>query len=152
MTTATEYPAAAEWPPVKTSLPDWARDGHEEGNGTLSTFLGLFSIGLGVWELLHPAKVGARTGVPYRGLIRAYGVREIATGVAILASRDPAPGLWARVAGDVLDLATLGASYAMVGEAGRRRACEAAAAVAAVTALDIVAASAHGCDSNGRRD
>jgi hypothetical protein len=43
----------------------------------------------------------------YAALIRAYGVREIATGAAILYQRDPTPWIWGRVAGDALDLATL---------------------------------------------
>lgn len=41
------------------------------------------------------------------GLVRACGAREIATGLAILLSKNPTPWLWARVGGDVLDIATL---------------------------------------------
>ena len=43
----------------------------------------------------------------HEALVRAYGVREVATGVAILASHDPTPWIWGRVGGDALDLATL---------------------------------------------
>ena len=35
---------------------------------------------------------------------RAYGLREIGTGIGILASKDPSPWLWGRVAGDALDV------------------------------------------------
>jgi hypothetical protein len=40
-------------------------------------------------------------------LIRAYGAREILTGVGLLSQDDPVPWLWARVGGDALDLGTL---------------------------------------------
>lgn len=126
---------------VKTHLPERYRNPRPPA--PLATFLGMFSIGLGLAEVLRPAKVAARTGVPYRGLLRAYGLREIAAGAGILASDRPAFWLWARVAGDVIDLATLAAAYAEVGEAGRRRAVEAAVAVAGVTALDVLCACEH---------
>jgi hypothetical protein len=41
-------------------------------------------------------------------LIRAYGLREIAAGIGILAAIRRAPWVWSRVAGDAMDLATLG--------------------------------------------
>jgi hypothetical protein len=41
-------------------------------------------------------------------VFRLYGLREIGVGVAILAQPTSSAWLWARVAGDVLDLATLG--------------------------------------------
>ena len=44
-----------------------------------------------------------------RALTRAYGLREIGTGIGILTSKDPSPWLWGRVAGDALDVATVGA-------------------------------------------
>jgi hypothetical protein len=127
---------------VKTTLPREYRE-EESSPGFLTTFLGVFSLGLGLAEMLAPAQVGARTGVPYRGLIRAYGAREFAAGVGILTSKKPASWLWARVAGDVLDLTTLAGSFELVGESGRRRALEAAAAVAGVTVLDVIAALAN---------
>jgi hypothetical protein len=43
-------------------------------------------------------------------LVFAYGVREIMTGIGILASRDPTPWIWGRVGGDALDIATLNAA------------------------------------------
>ena len=62
--------------------------------------LGWFSIGLGLAELAMP-------NLPR--LTRAYGLREIGTGIGILTSKDPSPWLWGRVAGDALDIATVGA-------------------------------------------
>lgn len=70
--------------------------------------LGLFSIGLGLAELLAPRAVSRATGMPGRTtLLRAYGLREIVSGIGLLSSRDPRPWLWARVAGDALDVSTL---------------------------------------------
>jgi hypothetical protein len=127
--------------PVKTHLQEkYLKD---DGDSPLATFLGLFSIGLGLAEAVAPRAMADRTGVRMPGLLRAYGLREIAAGVGILASRRPGPWLWARVAGDVLDLATLAAAYGQSTGADRRKAVEAAAAVAGVTALDVACAAAH---------
>src|SRR5256885_2280475 len=72
--------------------------------------LGWFSIGLGLAELLLPRVVARAVGMPGRErTVQAYGLREIATGIALLKARDPTPWLLARVGGDALDLATLGA-------------------------------------------
>jgi hypothetical protein len=126
--------------PVKTSLP---RTTDDDSSEPLANFLGLFSIGLGLWELAAPRSVAAVTGVRAPALLRAYGAREIAAGLGILANRRPAGWLWARVAGDVLDLATLGAAYAEAPPAERHKPLLAAAAVLGVTVLDVVAAQAH---------
>ena len=40
-------------------------------------------------------------------LLRGFGLREIATGIGILTASNPRPWLWGRVAGDVLDVATV---------------------------------------------
>ena len=94
--------------------------------------LGWFSIGLGLAELLAPKWVARATGLQgSEQLLRAYGLREIATGVGLLLSANPKPWVMARIAGDGLDLATLGTSH----HAGKGVA--AAAAVAGVTALDV---------------
>lgn len=140
--TATEPRDATDWQPhVKTSLPPELRE--PPSNGGLSTFLGLFSIGLGLWEVLSPRGVAAATGVRYPGLLRAYGVREIGAGLGILSTPRPAGWLWARVAGDILDLATIAAAYAQGNETDRPKTLVAAAAVAGVTALDVIAATSH---------
>jgi hypothetical protein len=74
-------------------------------------------------------------------LIRAYGVREIVKGVGILASKDPTPWIWGRVAGDALDLATLGKGLSD-SRAEKDRVMMAMGAVAGVTVLDVVCANA----------
>ena len=72
-------------------------------------------------------------------LIRAYGAREIATGLAILSTHDATAWVWGRVGGDALDLMALTAGL----RDGKERAANVAlavAAVAAVTMLDVICA------------
>jgi len=74
--------------------------------------LGWFSIGLGLTEVVAGRQLGRVLGMEDKGwLFRALGVREVATGVAILAMDQPRAGVWARVAGDALDLAVLGSGF-----------------------------------------
>lgn len=102
--------------------------------------LGWFSIALGVAELFAPKATAQATGVQYgKNLLQAYGVREIATGIGLLTSKDPQPWLWARVAGDALDLATLAADL-VSNNHKRRNTAMAMLAVMGVTALDVWAA------------
>ncbi len=75
-------------------------------NDKMAQGLGYFSIGLGLAELLAPQSLCRMLDMEGdETLIRAYGVRELATGVAILTSHDPTPWIWGRVAGDALDIA-----------------------------------------------
>lgn len=103
----------------------------------LATFLGWFSIGLGLTELLAPGALTRMLGVGDRNkLVRGFGLREIGAGVGLLTMSNRAPWLWARVAGDALDLGALVAAL----KNGKKIAVGAAiASVAAVTALDIYA-------------
>lgn len=120
--------------PARRGQPDTTTDALARG-------LGVFSIGLGVLELLAARTIARAIGMLGAApLLRAYGVREIAQGVAILTSKDPAPWIWVRVAGDVLDLATLAPA---LDEDNRQQenAVLAAASVAGVTALDIYCAA-----------
>ena len=72
--------------------------------------LGWFSIGLGLAELAMPRRIARIAGAPNAPrLTRVFGLREIGTGIGILTSKDPSPWLWGRVAGDALDIATVGA-------------------------------------------
>ena len=69
--------------------------------------LGWFSIALGVTGLVAASSVTRLLGMRGReGLVRSFGLREIASGVLNL-SVDKKAGLWSRVAGDLLDLAVL---------------------------------------------
>src|SRR5690349_5770604 len=78
--------------------------------------LGWFSIGLGLSEVFAPRKVAKLIGVrdrpATRKLLRSYGLREIAAGVGILSQSRPTTWLWGRVAGDLVDLASLGSAMA----------------------------------------
>lgn len=79
--------------------------------------LGWFSIGLGVAELVMPRVLARAAGMPnVPALTRLYGLREIGVGVGLLTSKDPAPWLWGRVAGDVLDMATVGVGLVTAGK------------------------------------
>lgn len=105
-----------------------------------SVGLGWFSIGLGLAELLAPRKVADLIGVEdnHDNLIRAMGAREVAAGMSLLAQPQEAGWLWSRIAGDVMDLTLLGAAMASPRN-DRQRLTAATVAVAAVTALDVLA-------------
>jgi hypothetical protein len=107
--------------------------------------LGWFSLGLGVAELMMPRRVARLTGLQGReGLLMLCGLREIATGVGLLASRrDPAPWLRARVAGDLIDMALIG-SRLHGGNPHVSRSVLALGAVAGVAAADLAAVKVAG--------
>ena len=108
--------------------------------GTLAKGLAWFSIGLGVAELLMPRRFSRVLGMPgQKNLIRAYGLRELVTGIGILSTRNPRPWMLGRIKGDAVDLVTLGWS-AKHGRAPGKAAL-AAGLVASVTALDLRSAS-----------
>lgn len=104
----------------------------------LARGLGWFSIGLGAAELFAPKKMSKLIGVSnHANLIRMMGVREIAAGIGVLTEETPAKSMTARVGGDALDLALLGAGL-VSSKSQRGRVLAATAAVAGVTALDIL--------------
>ena len=109
----------------------------------MSTFLGWFSIGLGMAQLAAPGGVARLVGIAdddqNRSAMRALGLRELTSGLGILAQPDRAEWLWSRVAGDMMDLALLGRVLTH-DENERQRTSAATAAVLGVTALDILTA------------
>ncbi|HEY8611915.1 MAG TPA: hypothetical protein VIL69_11560 [Roseomonas sp.] len=114
----------------------------------LARFLGWFSIGLGLMEILGGRTLAQKLGMTGRTkLIRAFGMREVANGVAILASPTSAPLLWARVGGDALDLATL-VGTPSYGRRERANVKLAIAAVAGVALLDILCATRLSTESD----
>jgi len=119
------------------------------GAVVMARALGWFSIGLGVAELVAPRAVAKACGMSGRGtgLLRAYGAREVAAGVGLLKSADPSPWLWARVAGDVLDIATVGYKARRRGEGVKMGV--ALAALAGVAAFDVMAASRMRSERSG---
>ena len=102
--------------------------------------LGWFSLGLGLAEIVAPGKLGRALGLEGREtLLRAYGGREIGAGIWAL-SDTPAPAIWARFAGDLVDLGTLAAGLRGADEAQRRNAFIALAAVGGITLVDLLTA------------
>jgi hypothetical protein len=103
--------------------------------GSLTRFLGWFSIGLGTAQLAAPRLLCHVVGADPNGisprLMRMLGARELAQGTGILARPRPTAWVWSRVAGDALDLGLL------VLTAGRNRRARTAFAVANVLAVAI---------------
>src|SRR4051794_37120217 len=121
------------------------------GHDRLAKNLGYFSIALGMVELMAPRALCNAIGL--RGMepvIRAYGAREVATGVAILTSHDPEPWIWARVAGDVADIATV-ATGLQQDNARRESNVLTLAALAAVTAVDVGCARSLNAEKGNRK-
>jgi len=106
----------------------------------LGRALGWFSIGLGMVELLAPRRVTRALGMEGKeDIIQAYGVREIGAGMLTL-SLEQDLGLWSRIAGDGLDIATLTIGGLRRSNPKRENVRLALWAVIGVTLLDIVAA------------
>lgn len=128
--------------PAERSRLRTGKSSHNSGNNNqLATGLGWFSLALGLSELLAPRAIAKIAGIPtgHHNLIRLYGARELASGLGIFAQQMPAEALWSRVAGDAVDLASLGAVFASP-KANKRRVAFATASVLGVTALDLMAA------------
>lgn len=101
--------------------------------------LGWFSVVLGAVELLMPQAVGRATGLKGRsGLLRLHGLRELGIGVGLLTERNTTAWLMARVAGDAVDMATLGSGLRGANPQVGRTAV-AMGAVAGVALLDAKA-------------
>ena len=109
----------------------------------LAVGLGWFSIALGVAELAAPRAVARLIGVvptsSARTMLRAYGAREVANGIAILAQPDNPTWLWSRVGGDALDVASIAHLMREPGT-DNSKAAVATMAVLGVTALDVMCA------------
>ncbi len=116
--------------------------------------LGWFSIGLGLTQILAPRVlahwIGLRDNLGRRVLMRALGVRELTAGIGILSRSRPDAWLWARVAGDAMDLALLGSAFKR-SRVNRKRLTFATASVIGVTALDLLDAQRHSKKSVGTR-
>ena len=115
----------------------------------LALGLGWFSIGLGLVEVAAPRSLARAIGIPDASpsVLRAFGVRELGAGLAILAEPDRADWLWSRVGGDAVDLSCL--AIGLNENSNKRRFAMALAAFAGVTALDVLCA--RQLQESGRR-
>ncbi len=131
----------------KTALPGRSRSMHDE----MATGLGYFSIALGIAELAIPQTLRRIAGIEAPdALVRGFGVREIATGIAILMTHDATPWIWGRVAGDALDIGTVAISPPE--RHGREeKKTWALGALLAVTAVDLFCASCLNAEKGGRK-
>lgn len=116
------------------------RTGSRDLDEKLALGLGCFSIGLGIAEIVAPGSLARLIGIAdsrdSRNVMRTYGAREIAAGIAILTQPTTPTWMWGRVAGDLLDLATM----ARADKFDTGRTAGATAAVLGVTALDFYVA------------
>ncbi len=112
----------------------------ESNRDQLARGLGWFSIGLGLSEVLAPRSIERFLGTRNHAILtRLMGLREIASGIGILAGRQPAGWLWARVAGDLVDITSL--KMAATSETAKpANIAFAGAAVLGITALDVACA------------
>jgi hypothetical protein len=118
-------------------------NGRKRAAHTSARALGWFSVGVGLAELLAPKLVARLIGLPGReGVLQAYGLREIITGIGILSSVRPASWVRFRLAGDALDVASLGAG--MMNSSSKVCTLGAIGAVSAVTLADAATAQVLG--------
>jgi uncharacterized membrane protein len=139
MTTATQDPGTAH--------------GRLDEAERVARGLGWLSIGLGLAQIAAPGRVARMIGVDddeaNRNTMIAIGVRELASGVGILARERPAGPVLTRVGGDVMDLALLGRALRSE-HAQRNRVAAATAAVVGVTILDVLTGRGLARDSGIR--
>jgi uncharacterized membrane protein len=107
-------------------------------------WLGLLSLALGVGELAATTELARLIGLPdtigHRTVLRALGAREVLSAVGLFTKPAAAGPVWTRVAGDVMDLALLGAATTD-GRTNRGRLAGAAGAVLGIAVLDVFSAA-----------
>ena len=105
----------------------------------IASGLGWFSIGLGLAEVAAPGAVASLVGLPgnsaTRNVLRVFGIRELATGIGILKNPGEPGWIWARVAGDALDIAALWTGAQSNGR-DTARSATATAALIGLTVMD----------------
>jgi hypothetical protein len=107
----------------------------------VSMMIGMTAIGLGVWGALFPRSVKRTLGIaaPTSAVVALFGARELWSGFSLSGDPTRSGVLWARVAGDIFDIAVLTA-LSNPGNPKRGNARLALGAVLAITALDAVTA------------
>lgn len=118
----------------------------------LARSLGWASSGLGVPQTTAPGRfarsIGVGDDVRSRAWTRAVGARELAASAGILSRRRPAAWLWARVAGDAMDMTLLGVALRRK-DSKPERIVAAMTAVAGIAAADVAAGLRATRASNG---
>lgn len=119
----------------------------------LARTLGLVSLALGVPAVAAPDAVSRLVGVDDSAtaprVVSAVGYRELVHAVTLLVGSPTT--VWTRVAGDVVDLVTLGQALAHRSGERRTRVTATTAVVAGLTAVDLVAAlRSRGSGQHGR--
>ena len=106
----------------------------------LARGLGWLSLGMGLYQLVAPRRLGRALGMPHRAnSIRACGAREIVSGIGAL-SDNPTNAIWSRVGGDVLDFAAL--TFALKRHPSHKENLYLALAVGVLTVVDYSCAKA----------
>jgi uncharacterized membrane protein len=112
----------------------------DAGSHAIGRQLGLLSLGLGAAGTLTPAAFASVMGMPqHAGLFFVVGLREMATGIGLLAADKRAPWAWARVAGDAMDLVILRSGLHST-RSHRGRVATAMLVIGAITVADLAAA------------
>ena len=122
--------------------------------------LGAMSLGLGAVSVLAPDAVCRAIGIAPTAdrttMARVVGVRELGHAALLLGNRNPAPGAWSRVGGDLLDIGLLVVALGSP-RVRRDRLTTVLLGLMAITAVDVAAsvvtsrASANG-NGNGASD
>ncbi len=119
----------------------------------LARGVGWFSLGLGLPQVAVPRDFAQAIGVSgdtdSRAVVRLVGLRELVCGVGIVARPRSSAWFWARVAGDVMDLALLGRALSS-GGAKQNRTAAAAAAVVGIAVQDLLLARQLGRAGRGK--
>ncbi len=105
----------------------------------LATTIGLISIGFGIFDTIRARRLATNVGMESDLAFRLAGAREIATGFAALVPPFASVAILLRLAGDAVDLATLGLTAAKPSNEKRATALLGVAVVAAVTLVDAIA-------------
>jgi hypothetical protein len=105
--------------------------------------LGIFSLALGAAEVIAPKRIADFLGLDPEGsatgVIRAFGLREIAAGGMLIRGPAFSTNVWNRVLGDAMDISSL--LLALRTSTKPRAVAGALAFVGTVTALDVWTAS-----------
>ncbi|MBC8089000.1 MAG: SRPBCC family protein [Phycisphaerae bacterium] len=118
--------------------------GQRDRSSIVGTALGAFSIGLGIAQIVAPRKFARMVGIKPNAFsstaIRLCGMREIGAGIGMVFQPQRPEWAWARVAGDLVDVAALTRSSRNTRN-NKGRLVVAAASALAITGLDIARAS-----------